>query len=82
MHVPLSRCNILHAWKIAEKFEIIGMVAQIDQGGMYIRLKELQRQLEILEIQEEYIRDETKNLKREMIRAKVWIFIDCKFSFL
>jgi 26S proteasome regulatory subunit T3 len=50
------------------------MVAQIDQGGMYLRLKELQRQLEILEIQEEYIRDETKNLKREMIRAKVCFF--------
>ncbi len=51
------------------------MVTQTDQGGMYLRLKELQRQLEILEIQEEYIRDETKNLKREMIRAKV-----CKYQ--
>ena len=43
----------------------------LDDGEMYVRLKELQRQLEILEIQEEYIKDETKNLKREMIRAKV-----------
>jgi 26S proteasome regulatory subunit T3 len=47
------------------------MVALVDQGEMYLRMKELQRQLEILEIQEQYIKDETKNLKREMVRAKV-----------
>ena len=51
------------------------MVAHVDQGEMYLRMKELQRQLEILEIQEEYIKDETKNLKREMIRAKVSLFL-------
>ena len=73
MHAAGVRRSILHAGKIVENFEFHGMVAQVDQGGMYIRLKELQRQLEILEIQEEYIRDETKNLKREMIRAKVCI---------
>jgi len=33
-------------------------------------MKALERQLEFLNIQEEYIRDETKNLKREQIRAK------------
>ncbi len=58
------------------------MVAQIDQGGMYLRLKELQRQLEILEIQEEYIRDETKNLKREMIRAKVRYYFMLSYNFV
>lgn len=47
------------------------VAAHSEPGEMYIRLKELQRQLEILEIQEEYIKHETKNLKREMIRAKV-----------
>ena len=47
------------------------VASQAEHGEMYLRLKELQRQLEILEIQEEYIKDETKNLKREMIRAKV-----------
>lgn len=46
------------------------MVARSEQSEMYLRMKELQRQLEILEIQEGYIKDETKNLKREMIRAK------------
>jgi len=40
------------------------------QGDGYLKLQELQRHLEFLEIQEEYIRDEMKNLKREMIRAK------------
>lgn len=33
-------------------------------------MKKAQRQLEFLEIQEGYIKDEMKNLKREMIRAK------------
>lgn len=36
----------------------------------YTRLKTLQRQLEFLEIQEEYVKDEHKNLKRELIRAR------------
>lgn len=39
-------------------------------GDLYTQLKALERQLEFLNIQEEYIRDETKNLKREQIRAK------------
>lgn len=37
---------------------------------MYARMKSLQRQLEFLEIQEEYIKDEMGNLKRELVRAK------------
>ncbi|KAF4662443.1 26S proteasome regulatory subunit 6B [Perkinsus chesapeaki] len=37
---------------------------------MYRRFKELQKQLEQLDIQEEYIKYETKNLKREMVRAR------------
>jgi 26S proteasome regulatory subunit T3 len=43
---------------------------QEDSGDLYTQLKALERQLEFLNIQEEYIRDETKNLKREQIRAK------------
>lgn len=38
---------------------------------MYRRLKHLQRQLELLDVQEEYIKDEQKNLKRELLRAQV-----------
>merc|ERR1719222_1597114 len=40
------------------------------EEDLYMRLKELQRQMEFLDIQEEYIKDEMKNLKREMIRAQ------------
>jgi len=36
----------------------------------YSRLKELERQLEFLEITEEYIKDEVRNLKRELLRAQ------------
>uniref|UniRef100_A0A3Q7I672 Uncharacterized protein n=1 Tax=Solanum lycopersicum TaxID=4081 RepID=A0A3Q7I672_SOLLC len=32
---------------------------------LYARLKSLQRQLEFIEIQEEYVKDELKNLRRE-----------------
>lgn len=54
----------------------------LEHGEMYVRLKELQRQLEILEIQEEYIKDETKNLKREMIRARVCTPWYCMIMFI
>lgn len=37
---------------------------------MYAHLKALQRQEEFLDIQEEYIKDEMRNLKRELIRAR------------
>mmetsp|Transcript_128244 Transcript_128244/g.344108 ORF Transcript_128244/g.344108 Transcript_128244/m.344108 type:complete len:588 (-) Transcript_128244:327-2090(-) len=40
------------------------------EDDLFMRLKELQRQMEFLDIQEEYIKDEMKNLKREMIRAQ------------
>eukprot|EP00357_Protocruzia_adherens_P022046 CAMPEP_0115041084 /NCGR_PEP_ID=MMETSP0216-20121206/45298_1 /TAXON_ID=223996 /ORGANISM="Protocruzia adherens, Strain Boccale" /LENGTH=392 /DNA_ID=CAMNT_0002422617 /DNA_START=2017 /DNA_END=3195 /DNA_ORIENTATION=- len=38
--------------------------------GLNLKLKELEKELEFLSIQEEYIKDEQKNLKREYIRAK------------
>ena len=37
---------------------------------MYAKMKSLQQVLEFLEIQEEYIKDEMQNLKRELVRAK------------
>jgi len=37
---------------------------------LYLKLKELENQLEILNIQEEYIRDEQRHLKSEYIRSK------------
>ncbi len=35
-----------------------------------MRMKELEAHLETLTIQEEYIKDEQKNLKRELLRAQ------------
>lgn len=41
-----------------------------DDDDLYSRLKSLQRQLEFIDIQEEYVKDEQKNLKRELLRAQ------------
>ena len=40
------------------------------EEDLYTRLKELQRELEFVEIQEEYVKDEQKNLKIELLRAQ------------
>jgi len=45
-------------------------VADKETEDLYVRFKTLQRQLEFVEIQEEYVKDETKNLKRELLRAQ------------
>jgi len=42
----------------------------LQEDDYYIRLKKLTRHLEMLEIQETYIKDEQMNLKRELIRAQ------------
>jgi len=42
----------------------------LSEKDMYIKLKELEAQLETLFIQEDYIKDEQKNLKRELLRAQ------------
>jgi len=39
-------------------------------GDLYLRYKSLERALEFVDIQEEYIRDETRNLRRELLRAQ------------
>ncbi|BAT88212.1 26S proteasome regulatory subunit 6B homolog [Vigna umbellata] len=43
---------------------------ETDEDDLYSRLKSLQRQLEFIDIQEEYVKDEQKNLKRELLRAQ------------
>jgi 26S proteasome regulatory subunit T3 len=40
------------------------------EHDLYVKFKSMQKHLEFLDIQEEYIKDEMKNLKRELIRAK------------
>lgn len=39
-------------------------------ADLYLQLKQLQEQLRFVEIQEAYIKDEQKNLKRELLRAE------------
>ncbi|KAI3474309.1 hypothetical protein Pfo_029097 [Paulownia fortunei] len=46
------------------------VVSSADEEDLYERLKSLQRQLEFMYIQEEYVKDELKNLKRELLRAQ------------
>jgi 26S proteasome regulatory subunit T3 len=41
-----------------------------NEEDLYNRLKNLQMQIDFLSIQEEYIKDEQKNLKRELLRAQ------------
>lgn len=41
-----------------------------DDGNLYARMKQLQRQLEFLSIQEEYVKDEMKALRSEHARAQ------------
>ncbi|KNC50386.1 26S protease regulatory subunit 6B [Thecamonas trahens ATCC 50062] len=45
-------------------------VKEMSTDDMYERMKELERELQFIEIQEEYIKYEQKNLKREYLRAK------------
>jgi 26S proteasome regulatory subunit T3 len=45
-------------------------VPELNEQDLYTKLKKLQRHLEFLALQEEYIKDEQKNLKRELIRAQ------------
>jgi 26S proteasome regulatory subunit T3 len=44
--------------------------ANKDDKDLYMRMKELESELEILNIQEEYLKDEQRHLKSEYIRSK------------
>lgn len=43
---------------------------ELSDNDLYMELKRLQKKLEFLNIKTDYVKDEMKNLKREMIRAK------------
>jgi len=43
---------------------------ELDADDLYVRYKKLQQQLEFLEVQEEYIKDEQRNLKKEYLHAQ------------
>lgn len=40
------------------------------EGDLYIKFKKLQKQLEFLQVQEDYIKDELKNLRTEYLYAQ------------
>ena len=45
-------------------------VASKETQDYYMRMKELESELEILTIQEDYLKDEQRHLKSEYIRSK------------
>jgi hypothetical protein len=47
------------------------------EDDLYAQFKALQRMEEFLDLQEEYVKDEMKNLKRELIRAKEVSLSNC-----
>ncbi len=51
-----------------EKMEV--ETSAISSEDFYTRLKDLQKNYKFYEIQEEYVKDEQKNLKRELLRAQ------------
>ena len=60
------------------------MGAPACEFDVYKRLKKLQSEIEFMDIQEEYIKDEMKNLKREMVlfnffNIKINLKISTKF---
>ena len=42
----------------------------VEEKDLYMRLKELESEMEILQIQEEYLKDEQRHLKSEYVRSK------------
>jgi 26S proteasome regulatory subunit T3 len=49
--------------------EKVNLMRELEEEDLYTRFKKLNRHLELLEIQESYIKDEQANLKRELVRA-------------
>ena len=50
--------------------EKAALYQELQEEDLYVKYKKLARHLELLEIQESYIKDEQLNLKRELIRAQ------------
>lgn len=50
--------------------EKASLLSNLPQQDLYLKFKKLQQHLEFLALQEEYIKDEQQNLKRELLRAQ------------
>ncbi|RHY26129.1 hypothetical protein DYB25_009074 [Aphanomyces astaci] len=68
--LPEVRHGIIMCMLIVYRHDDINMQKQEQEDDMFSKFKTLERHLEFLDIQEGYIKDEMKNLKRELIRAK------------
>ncbi|KAF9521029.1 hypothetical protein BS47DRAFT_1404062 [Hydnum rufescens UP504] len=68
---PCDGCDLICArhW-IAENFEKKALYEELQEEDYYIKYKKLARHLEMVDLQESYIKDEQANLKRELIRAR------------
>ena len=47
-----------------------GLKQEGEEPDLYLKMKELENKLEILDIQEEYIKDELRQLQSELVRSK------------
>jgi len=56
--------------KSNEKLNRNEILDELEDEDPYTQYKKLQRHLEFLKLQEDYIKDEHKNLKTELIRAQ------------
>jgi len=62
--------TILKARSLEKEIQGLESSEELSVSDLYTRLKELEKNLEFYDIQEEYVKDEQKNLKREMLRAQ------------
>ena len=49
---------------------VTALAAQETEEDLYLKMKELQNKLEMIEIQEDYIKTELNHLKAEEVRSK------------
>lgn len=56
---------------LLQKAPVAPLTERINEDDLYVQYKRLERQLEFLQVQEDYIKDEQKNLKKELVRAQV-----------
>ncbi len=68
IELPNNLQNTLNTLLPHDHFDLD--LKKLSESDLYTRYKMLQKQLELFEIQEEYIKEETKNLKIQHVRAK------------
>lgn len=63
--------NELDVEDLYTKYKVSGIITSTQKQALtHCSLQKLQKQLEFLEVQEEYIKDEQRNLKKEYLHAQ------------